>query len=51
MSEKPDLFPSVYVGMIRAGEVGGILEETVHRLAESFEDDLEYQGNLKAEVS
>ncbi|MCW3097860.1 MAG: Type secretory pathway, component PulF [Chthonomonadaceae bacterium] len=32
MSERPDLFPPVYVGMIRAGEVGGILDETVQRL-------------------
>ncbi len=32
MSQRPDLFPPVYVGMIRAGEVGRILEETVQRL-------------------
>ena len=32
MSEMPDLFPPIYVSMIRAGELGGILEEILLRL-------------------
>lgn len=32
MSERPDLFSSPYILMIRAGEVGGILEETLQRM-------------------
>lgn len=32
MADRPDLFPPVYIGMIRAGEVGHVLEETVQRL-------------------
>jgi len=32
MTEHRDLFPPVYVGMIRAGEAGGVLEESVQRL-------------------
>jgi len=32
MSDRPDLFPPAYIGMIRAGEVSHVLEETVQRL-------------------
>lgn len=32
MSDLPDLFPAPYVSMVRAGEVGGILEETLPRM-------------------
>lgn len=32
MSDRPDLFSAPYVLMVRAGEVGGILEETLQRM-------------------
>ena len=32
MTERPDLFSAPYILMIRAGEVGGILEETMQRM-------------------
>ena len=33
MSDRPDIFPKVYTGMIRAGETGHVLEEIVQHLA------------------
>ncbi|HLV81691.1 MAG TPA: type II secretion system F family protein [Chthonomonadaceae bacterium] len=32
MAEYPDLFPPAYIAMIRAGEVGGVLEEAAQRI-------------------
>jgi hypothetical protein len=34
LSERPDLFATPYVVLIRAGEIGGILEETVQRMVQ-----------------
>ncbi|MBV9852208.1 MAG: sigma-70 family RNA polymerase sigma factor [Armatimonadetes bacterium] len=34
MSERPDLFSKLHINLIRAGEVGGVLEETLSRLAD-----------------
>lgn len=34
MSEMPDLFSRLHVGLIRAGEIGGVLEETLSRMAD-----------------
>lgn len=33
----PEVFPNFYVGMVRAGEAGGSLEEVLQRLAEGLE--------------
>lgn len=41
------VFPPLMVAMIRAGETGGILEETLKRLAEHFEDDYELKEKIK----
>ena len=42
----PKVFPALFVNMIRAGEVTGNLDETLERLAFSFEK----QYNLKKKV-
>jgi general secretion pathway protein F len=42
-----DLFPDIYVGMVRAGEAGGALETVLERLA----DYLESQVRLRNKVS
>jgi len=43
----PDLFPPVYVGMIRNGEVSGRLDEALDRLAAYLERDQEFRRKLK----
>ena len=34
MTERPALFPRFYVALVRAGEVGGVLDETLRRAAD-----------------
>lgn len=34
MQESPELFPPFYIALVRAGEVGGVLEETLRRAAD-----------------
>lgn len=41
------IFPPLMIAMIKAGETGGILDETLNRLAEHFEDDYELKEKIK----
>ena len=47
MVEHPEVFSRVCVAIVRAGEVGGILDETTHRLAGYLEADAELQESLR----
>lgn len=46
MDRHPKVFTDLYVSMIRAGEIGGVLDETLLRLA----DILEAQMNLRSKI-
>lgn len=46
MAENPDVFSPMFVGVVRAGEAGGILDESLRRLA----DLLERQAALRSRV-
>ncbi|HJW75664.1 MAG TPA: type II secretion system F family protein [Thermoleophilia bacterium] len=39
LAKQPDVFSRLYVSMVRAGEVGGILDEVLNRLATQLEKD------------
>jgi RNA polymerase sigma-70 factor (ECF subfamily) len=39
MAEMPELFPPIYRTMVRAGEVGGVLEETLRRTADLMTEE------------
>ncbi len=41
------IFPPLMPAMVRAGETGGILDETLDRLAEHFEDEYELKEKIK----
>ncbi len=41
------IFPPIMIAMVRAGETGGILDETLDRLAQHFEDDYELHEKIK----
>lgn len=41
------VFPPLMIAMIKAGETGGILDETMGRLADHFEDDYELKEKIK----
>jgi type II secretory pathway component PulF len=48
MGEHPDVFPKLYVNMIRAGETGGILESVLRHLAEYLESSLALKEDIKS---
>jgi type II secretion system protein F len=48
MTEHPDVFPKIYVNMIRAGESGGILEAVLRYLTEYLERSLALKEDIKS---
>jgi general secretion pathway protein F len=48
MGEHPDVFPKIYVNMIRAGEAGGILESVLRYLTEYMENTLGLKEDIKS---
>ncbi|MZP28492.1 type II secretion system F family protein [Heliobacterium undosum] len=47
----PDVFPEMFVHMIEAGELGGVLEEVLQRLATHFEKDSETRSKVKSALT
>jgi type II secretion system protein F len=48
MGEHPEVFPKLYVNMIRAGEAGGILDAALRYLAEYLERSLALKEDIKS---
>ena len=48
MGEHPEVFPKIYVNMIRAGEAGGILESVLRYLADYLESTLALKEEIKS---
>jgi type IV pilus assembly protein PilC len=48
MQRHPKTFSTLFVNMVRAGEVGGVLEETLQRLSQFLEKDVELRRKVKA---
>ena len=48
MTEHPDVFPKIYVNMIRAGESGGILDAVLRYLTEYMERSLALKEDVKS---
>ncbi len=44
----PRIFPKLYVSMIQAGELGGILETTLERLSEQLQKEKQLSDNVKS---
>jgi len=51
MSKFPRVFSELAVGLVRAGEVGGVLDETLDRLADFLESDLELRRKIKSSMT
>src|SRR2546423_13585024 len=48
LQRHPDIFNDLYVAMVGAGEVGGILEDTLARVADQLEKDDSLRRQVKA---
>ncbi|WP_158882591.1 type II secretion system inner membrane protein GspF [Rhodanobacter sp. L36] len=46
LDEEHGVFPKLYVSLVRAGEAGGSLEETLRRLADYLERSQQMRGNI-----
>ncbi len=51
MSKYPNVFSNLFVGLIRAGEVGGALEESLQRLSSFLEKDMELRRKVKGAMT
>jgi len=51
MGKHPRVFSNLSVGLVRAGEVGGVLDETLERLAGFMEADMELRRKVKAAMT
>ena len=51
MGKYPKVFSNLFVGLIRAGEVGGVLEEALQRLSGFLEKDMELRRKVKAALT
>ena len=48
LAKHPDIFNELYVAMVQAGETGGILDQTLVRVAEQLEKDAALRRQIKA---
>lgn len=51
MSKYPRVFNNLFIGLIKAGEVGGVLEESLQRLSSFLEKDVELRRKVKSAMT
>lgn len=51
MAKYPRVFSNLFLGLVRAGEVGGVLEESLQRLSHFLEKDVELRRKIKSAMT
>ncbi len=51
LSKYPRVFNNLFVGLVRAGEVGGVLDETLNRLSAFLEDNERLKRKIKSAMT
>ena len=51
MAKYPKVFNNLFIGLVRAGEVGGVLEEALQRLSHFLEKDMELRRKVKSALT
>jgi len=51
MAKHGDCFDKLYISMVQAGEIGGVLDEVLNRLAKVLEDTARLQGQVKSAMA
>jgi type IV pilus assembly protein PilC len=51
MSKHPKVFSKLYVSMVRSGEIGGVLDSVLLRLADTIEKQVELRGKIKSAMT
>lgn len=51
MQRHPKTFSNLFIGLVRAGEIGGVLEESLQRLSAFLENDVALRRKIKAALT
>lgn len=51
MRKSPKVFDRLYIAMIQAGEIGGVLDEVLNRLSKLLEDNARLQNQIKSALT
>lgn len=51
IARHPKAFPPIFISMVRAGELGGVLDQVLNRLADHFESELALRGKIKSAMT
>ncbi|MDE0573041.1 type II secretion system F family protein [Demequina sp. B12] len=51
LARHPNVFPPIMINMVKAGEVGGFLDEVLVSIAENFENDVKLRGKIKSAMT
>jgi len=51
MQRHPKAFSNLFIGLVKAGEIGGVLEESLQRLSQFLEKDVELRRKVKSAMT